>query len=448
METPKASQGLPSLVVVGGGIAGISAAVEAAEAGCEVVLIEREPNLGGRVAQMHQYFPKLCPPLCGLEINLRRIRTNPRIVVHTLARVEDVTGDPGNYRIRVQQQPRFVSDRCSGCGACAEVCPVERPSRFDFGLKTTRAAYLAYPGAHPPRYAIDPTACLGIQSPPPPSPRRSRGESGGEGLRRLPQTPPPCLLACPCQAIDLAQQPRTFHLAAHALIWATGWQPYPASKLADLGFGSHPDIITNMMLERLASPHGPTSGRILCPSDGRAPASVAFVQCAGSRDDAHLGYCSGLCCMASLKHARYLRGQHPGCEIFLFYIDRRTTGRHESFLADSERDDKMHFVPGKVARVTVPAGRPVLEVEDTASASKRKQAAELVVLATGMVPSDIPAEDRAHLAADRYGFLTRAQPRAGQLPAGCARAPMDVASAVRDATGAVLRALAFCPAQG
>ena len=185
------------ILVVGGGITGLSAAIEAAEAGCDVVLVERQAQLGGRVAQMYQYFPKLCPPVCGLEINLRRMRTSPRIQTFTLAEVETVTGVPGKYRVVIRQQPRFVAERCSACGKCAEVCHAERPSAFDFGMKPSKAAYLAYPGAWPTQYTIDPRFCLGTPHPDPlPTPwgegekirpprpanrGRGRGEASGEG---------------------------------------------------------------------------------------------------------------------------------------------------------------------------------------------------------------------------------------------------------------------------
>ena len=199
-----------------------------------------------------------------------------------------------------------------------------------------------------------------------------------------------------------------------------------------------------MMMERLASPHGPTGGKIVRPSDGKTPATIAFVQCAGSRDDAHLRYCSGLCCMASAKQIRYVRAQHPNAEIFVFYIDRRAVGRHETFIAETERDEKVHYVAGKVARITPEGEMLVLELEDTGQGKKIKQKVDLVVLATGMAPS----QPSGSLATDGYGFLLREQGSAGQWTAGCARGPMDVATAVRDATAAVLRALEQPPAEG
>ena len=416
---PNAARSRGRILVVGGGITGLSAAVEAAEAGCEVVLVEREPHLGGRVVQMYQYFPKLCPPVCGLEINLRRLRTNPRIKCFTCAQVQDVSEEHDQVRVHIRQSPRFVSECCSGCGTCAEVCPVERKGTFDFGLKTGRAAYLAYPGAWPPGYTIDPASCAGA--------------SCGK-----------CVAACPCQAIDLSMPVRSFTFDVAAVIWATGWAPYPPERLTDLGFGSHRDIITNMMMERLASPHGPTQGRVLRPSNGSAPSSVAFVQCAGSRDDAHLGYCSGLCCMASAKQVRYLRNQHPEAEITVYYIDRRALGRHEGFMAETERDAKVHYVPGKVAKIAIESDAPVLEVEDTSKCTRLRHRVDLVVLATGMVSST----SLDGLALDNHGFLAREQPSPGQFPAGCTRAPMDVASSVRDASSAVLRALACCSNAG
>ncbi|MBN2191635.1 MAG: CoB--CoM heterodisulfide reductase iron-sulfur subunit A family protein [Polyangiaceae bacterium] len=429
------------LLVVGGGIAGLSAAIEAAEAGFGVALVEREAYLGGRVAQMHQYFPKLCPPLCGLEINLRRLRSeggpvsrDPRrvsapwgasgsLAYLTLTEVQEITRvSGGRHRVRLRQRPRFVTARCTACGACTSVCPVERPHPFDLGLRSSKAIALPHAAAFPTLYAIDRDAC---------EPSCTR-----------------CVSACPQQAIDLGMPERELELEVAAVIWATGWEPYGAKALTDLGFGAHPDVITNLMLERLAAPQGPTGGRITCPSDGRVPERVAFVQCAGSRDVDHLEYCSGVCCLASAKQARYLRAAHPGVDVSIYYIDRRAAGNQERFLATTAEDERLQFVPGKVARVDVSGRFPVLEFENVATGRLEAATADLVVLATGMVPSQSDTPAFRELGRDAWGFLTGLEartnePSAGQFVAGCARQPMDVSSSVRDATSAVARALAW-----
>jgi quinone-modifying oxidoreductase, subunit QmoA len=407
------------LLVVGGGIAGLSAAVEAAEAGCDVLLVEREAHLGGRVAQMHQYFPKLCPPLCGLELNLRRVRSGRRLECLTLAEVEQITEFDGGFRAKIRQMPRLVTDGCSACGDCTKVCPIERRNPFDLGASSTKAIFLPHAAAFPARYVIDREKCPG-------------------------QSCARCVDVCTRSAIDLSMTAREFEVDVRAIVWATGWAPYDSSVLKDLGFGAHPDVITSLMMERLASPGGPTGGRILCPSDGRVPKRVAFVQCAGSRDQSHLDYCSGVCCLASTKQARYVRSAYPEVDISIFYIDRRATGNAERFMAATAADEKVHFIAGKVAKVTTGDGSPVVQFEDVAAGRLGAEHADLVVLATGLVPvrGDTPAF--RHLARDGNGFLLHDQPVAGQFPVGCAREPMDVSSAVRDATSAVAKALALC----
>lgn len=410
-----------TIVVIGGGISGITAAIEAAEAGCDVVLVEKHAFLGGRVARSHQYFPKLCPPQCGLEINLRRIRTNPRIRVLTLADVSGIRGEPGNYEVAVTQRPRFVNARCTACGACVDACPVTRPDDFNLGWTTTKAIYFPYAMAYPQHFVIDPAVCPG-------------GSCGA------------CVPACPFDAIDLAMQPETLTLDAQAVIVATGWDPYDAARIEGLGFGTHPNVITNVMMERLAAPAGPTDGRIVRPSDREPVRSVAFVQCAGSRDDNYLRHCSGVCCMGSLKQTRYVREQYPEAEIYLFYIDIRAPGRLEDFYAASQADERLHLIKGKVARITPDdAGTLTVEAEDTLTGSPTRQAVDLVVLATGIVPSDTSGiRIDGGLQTDEHGFLTKEQAHDAVLVAGCAARPTDVATCVRDATGAVMKALPYC----
>ena len=419
-----------TVLVVGGGISGITAAVEASEAGCRVVLVEREPYLGGRVARLYQYFPKLCAPQCGLEIHLKRLRTSPRVRCLTLARVRRIAGGPGRYRATIEHQPRFVTPRCTGCGACVAACPVERPDAFNLGMGTTRAVYLPYAAAWPQRYVVDGAVCPGASC--------AR-----------------CVPACPYGAIDLGMRPRTEEIEAQAVVWATGWDPYDAARLEGLGFGQYPDVITNVMMERLAAADGPTGGRIVRPSakgggDG-AVSSVAFVQCAGSRDESHLRHCSGVCCLGSLKQARYVRAQYPDAAIEIFYIDIRSPGRLEDFYAASQEDPKLRLTKGKVARITEdPAThRLTVEAEDALAGVPVRRQADLVVLATGMAPAgDGGVQVDQPLGRDELGFLTDEPQSGGMFAAGCAHRPTDVATCVRDATAAALKSLQACARAG
>jgi quinone-modifying oxidoreductase subunit QmoA len=410
------------VLVIGGGISGITAAIEAAEAGCEVVLVEKNAYLGGRVARTNQYFPKLCPPNCGLEINFRRLRTSPRIRCLTLSEVEKISGQPGNYQATIQRQPRRVNNKCTACGACVEACPVERPNEFNAGMSKTKAVYVPSEMAYPMQYVIDGDACPG-------------SECGK------------CLPACPYDAIELDMQPETIEVQVQAVVWATGWEPYDAGKIDGLGFGTYKNVVTNVMMERMAANNGPTGGKIQRPSDGKEIETVAFVQCAGSRDENHLKHCSGVCCMGSLKQTKYIREQYPDAQIFVFYIDIRAPGRLEDFYASVQEDEKLQLIKGKVAKITEEgSGDLVVEAEDTLSGERVLQKVNLVVLATGIVPTDprVRMEVGGNLQRDEHGFLTGDQPLPGMVGAGCAKRPVDVATCVRDATGAALKALQSC----
>jgi quinone-modifying oxidoreductase subunit QmoA len=408
------------VLVIGGGMAGMSAAIEAAEAGSDLYIVERLPTLGGRVAQLHQYFPKLCPPYCGLEINYRRIKSDHRhFKVFTLAEVEAVSGRAGDYDVTVRLDPRFViMDRCIACNRCAEVCPVERPNDFNYGLDTTTAAYLPGPMSFPMKYVIDPVAC--------------RGTACGV-----------CVDACPTEAIDLSMTARTIELKVGSIVLATGWRPYDANKLSILGYAEHPDVVTNVQMERLAAVDGPTGGRIVRPSDGREAKRVAFVQCAGSRDLNHLPYCSSICCLGSIKEATYVRSQYPDSKVTIFYIDIRAPGTNEDFYHRIRADGGVSFVKGKVAKVTRDGatGDLVVEADDMLAGGKIRTAVDLVVLATGMVPvtadRQIPGLPVSY---DEYGFALENR-AAGVFVAGVAHRPADVVTSVRDATGAALKAI-------
>jgi len=406
-------------MVVGGGISGLTTALEAAEVGYEVFIIEKNPYLGGRVAQLKQYFPKLCPPTCGLEINFQRIKNNPNIHVYTMAEVEKVDGGPGNYTVSIKKNPRYVNANCTCCGACAEACQIDIPNEFNFGMDKMKGAYLPHEMAFPARYVLSPQII------------------GTEDANRAKE-------ACPYDAIDLDMQPETFDLPVGAIVWSTGWEPYDAAKLDHLGYGRFSNVITNMMMERLAAPNGPTQGQILRPSDNKAPETIAFAQCAGSRDENHLPYCSYICCMASLKHATYIREQYPDAKIYIFYIDIRSPGyRYERFYQQVKEDENVIFIKGKVAEVEEgPDSQQVTVVaEDTLSGEKIRQTVDMAVLATGMQPTAANAKLPADLKYTEDGFIINDFEKGGMFAAGCANKPADVVSSNQNATGMALKAI-------
>lgn len=410
--------GKDCILVVGGGISGITTALEAAEVGVNVLLVEKYPSLGGRVSRMYHYFPKLCPPTCGLEINFRRIKQNPRIQVLTLAEVESVSGQAGAYEVTIRQNPRYVNENCTACGDCAEACSLTIPNDFDLGMSERKAAYLPFGMAYPMQYVLDPQIL------------------GTEDAKK-------CQDACKYDAIDLEMQPKTLTAKVGAIVATTGWTPYDAKKLDNLGAGRYPNVITNVMMERLASPNGPTQGKILRPSDQKEIKSIIFAQCAGSRDENHLPYCSGVCCLASMKQSNYVREQYPDANIKIFYIDVRAKGKFEDFYTKLQLDEKVEFVKGKVAKIEEdPATQdPVVEVEDTLSGEKIRAQADMVVLATGMVPTTAGDRLPMDVVYDEFGFVVSDGSQKGIYAAGCAKRPVDVASSLQDATGAALKAI-------
>lgn len=407
-----------TILVVGGGMAGMTAALEAAEAGYEVVLVEKNPYLGGRVAQLNKYFPKLCPPYCGLEINFRRMKNNPNVRFFTMAEVEKVSGQAGNFDVTIKISPRFVNEKCTACGKCAEACGLEIPDAFNYGMKKTKAAYLPHDLAFPFRYVLDPALVKSAEA------------------QKVKE-------ACPYEAIDLAMTAKSVDLKVGAIVWATGWDPYDMAKLDVYGAGKFRNVINNVMMERLAAQTGPTHGQLLRPSDSQPPKSIAFVQCAGSRDQNHLGFCSGICCLASLKQATYVRELSPDTKIYFFFIDIRATDRLEDFCAKVKKDPAITFFKGKVAQITEDAATQslVLKVEDTTTGQLQEIKVDLAVLATGMQPTSSKIKPAAALKLDDYGFVTADSGQAGLVGAGCVRTPVGVTETVADGTAAALKAI-------
>ncbi len=405
-----------AVLVVGGGISGLTAALEAAEVGNDVFLVEKNAYFGGRVAQLNQYFPKLCPPSCGLEINFKRVKDNRRIRTFTMTTVTKVEGSVGNYEVTLETAPRYVNSNCTACGDCSDACPDERDDDFNFGMNKSKAAYLPHQMAFPRRYVIDKAAL---------------SAEGAEAVKS----------ACKYGAVDLDQGVDIKTINVASIIYATGWTPYDPTKMDNLKFNESDAIVTNMMIERMAAPGGPTDGAILRPGDNKEPESFAFVQCAGSRDENHLEFCSYICCMATFKQMTYIRERYPEAKIYVFYIDLRTPGKYEKFREKLMKDENSTFIKGKVAEIIPESdGGVTVVAENAVTGEKILQKVDMAVLATGMQPT-LGAEGSAvTLDQDPNGFVNSNE-ETGVISAGCACRAADVVTSNQSATAAAMKAI-------
>ena len=405
-----------AVLVVGGGISGLTAALEAAEVGKDVFLVEKNAFMGGRVSQLNQYFPKLCPPSCGLEIQFKRIRANRKVRMYNMTTVKNVSGTAGNFEVTCVTAPRYVNNNCTCCGDCADACADEIDNDFNFGMDKSKAIHRPHEMAFPAKYVLNKDAC------------------SADTLDAIKG-------ACKFNAIDTEMAEEEFTVNVDSIVWATGWVPYDVSNLTNLKPDSSDAIISNMQMERLAAPAGPTGGQILRPGDGKEPESFGFVQCAGSRDENHLEYCSYICCMATMKQITYIRERYPEAPIYVFYIDLRTPGKYEKFREKIVADENVHFIKGKVADIVADDdGGVTMVAENAVTGEKVSQKVDLCVLATGMEPAAKAQAAELGLDLDSSGFIVN-NPEAGQISCGCAKKAADVVTSAQSATAAAMKAI-------
>ncbi|NWF91568.1 MAG: CoB--CoM heterodisulfide reductase iron-sulfur subunit A family protein [Syntrophaceae bacterium] len=413
------------VLVIGGGIAGMTAALDLAEGGYGVVLIEREPGLGGHMAQLSRTFPDLDPALPGLVAKASAVERHPKINLLCYSELEDVKGYVGNFDLTVRKKATLVDwEKCNGCGDCIRDCPVEYASPFERGLGMRKAIDLFYPDSVPSKPVIDREHCQYFLD---------------KGCRR-------CEEICPKKAINFAQKDERIELKAGAIVVATGYELYPMERLGEYGYGQIPDVIDGLAFERMLSPNGPTRGKILRPSDGKVPKEMVFIQCVASRDpDRYMPYCSRVCCMYTAKHASFYKEQVPDGQPYIFYMDIRSDCKgYEEFLQKTIEERGLLYLRGRVSRVFQDDGKVRVLGVDTLTGRMVEVAADMVVLATAIVPSpgvkDLAAKLRATV--DRHGFLTEAHIKLypvesstkGIYLAGCGQSPKDISDTVSQAS--------------
>jgi heterodisulfide reductase subunit A len=430
-------------LVIGAGIGGMQAALDIADSGYEVFLVEKDPSIGGHMAQLSETFPTLDCSQCILTPRTVEVGQHPNIRLLTLSEVVAVEseGRPesgGRFRVRILRHPRYViEEKCTACGDCAKVCPVVVPNEFDRGLAARRAIYIPHPQAVPAVYRLDPNACLGL----------------------FPLACGKCGEACERQAIDYDMAPETVEVDVDAIVVATGYELYQDEAVMAYAYMDHPDVMDGLEFERLLSASGPTGGKLVRPSDGKVPKEVVFIQCAGSRNPEHgLPYCSKICCMYTAKHAiLYKHRVHDG-QVYVFYIDIRAGGKgYEEFVTRAMEEEDTVYIRGRVSKVFSRNSKVVVWGVDTLTERKVEIAADMVVVAAAIVPS---ARSRRlaevlGISVDEFGFYTSSDAEMtpvesgvpGVFLAGAGLGPQDIPETVAQASGAAAKVLTFFGAE-
>ena len=422
-------------LVIGGGVAGIQAALDIADGGYEVYLVEKEPSIGGKMVQLSETFPTLDCPQCIITPKMNDVANHPNIHLMAYSEVESVEGYLGNFKVKIRHKASYVdTEKCTGCGTCWEKCPVKKvPSEFDRGIANRTAIYTPFAQAVPNYPVIDTANCLYFQ----------------KGVCRV------CEKFCPTDAIDFEQKDRIEEIEVGAIVVATGYELYSIEDIPEYGGGKIPDVIDALTMERMLAPDGPTGGIPHRPSDGKVPKSVAFIHCVRSRDPEHgVPYCSRICCMYSIKQAMlYKHAVHDG-EAINFYIDIRSNGKmYEEFYQRALEEEHIRFVRGRPAKIVQNGDKVQIWGVNTLTGEQIKLDVDMVVLAPAIVPGKSAREliQKLRLPTDEYGWVKEQHLKlrpletmtAGIFMAGVAQYPKDITDTVAQASGAASKVLAM-----
>ena len=422
-------------LVIGGGIAGIQTALDIAEAGFEVDIVEKQPTIGGKMTQIDKTFPTLDCAACILTPKMVDCAQNDKIHIYAYSEVEHVGGFVGNFHVKIRRKARFVKeDVCTGCGACTEKCPQKKvPNEFNLGLDTRRAIYIPFAQAVPKVATIDPDSCNMLKN----------GKCGV------------CAKVCTAGAIDYKQKDEIVEREYGAIVAATGFQPIDLSKFDEFAYSKSPDVVSSLEFERLMNAAGPTGGTLLRPSDGAHPKTIVFVQCVGSRcEDAQKGksYCSKICCMYTAKHAMLCREKYPDTDVYVFYIDVRTPGKNfDEFYRRAVEEYGVHYIKGMVGKVVPEGGKLKVQASDLLDNRQLHIDADMVVLAAAIEPDKSARSVATMLTAsmDTNDFFTEAHPKlrpvesptAGVFLSGTCQGPKDIPETVAQASAAAAKVI-------
>jgi len=440
----------PNVLVVGGGIAGIQAALEVADSEHKVYLVEKDPSIGGHMAMFDKTFPTLDCAACILTPKMTTVGQHPYIQLMTYSEVEDVSGYVGNFKVKIRKKARYVDEeKCTGCGQCQELCPISVLSEFDCGLGKRKAIYIPFPYAVPNKAVIDPVKCSHL-----------KGLAEGKDVCRICEKgiEKKGIPGCEADAIDFKQKDEMVEVEVGNIIVATGFQQFDPSVIYQYGYGRYDNILTGLEFERMSNASGPTNGEVLL-AGGRKPESIAILHCVGSRDENYHKYCSRVCCMYSLKYSHLLKEKIPEAAVYQLYIDMRCAGSGYEEFYERLQEEGVNFVRGRAGEITNIAERPeeegrlIVICEDTLVRRKRRLPVDMVIMSCALEPRADANQIAKTFSLSRKadGFFLEKHPKLdpvatmtdGVFIVGCCQSPKDIPDTVAQASAAAARALAM-----